>query len=77
VLVYAREDGRSRFVIALNLEPLPKVVVFGDGDLGGRVVLSTHMDREGEPVGAEIALRADEGVILALAPEEVEGAEPR
>jgi alpha-glucosidase len=73
VLVYAREEGQARFVIALNLEPLPKVVVFGDGDLQGRVALSTHMDREGEPVSAEIALRADEGVILALAPDQEQG----
>jgi alpha-glucosidase len=73
VLVYARDEGEARFVVALNLEPLPKVVVFGDGDLHARVVLSTHMDREGEPVEAEIALRDDEGVILALGPDQRQG----
>ena len=66
VLVYARaHEGASR-VIALNLEPLPKVVMFRDGDLRGRILLSTHLDREGEPVGRELALRADEGVIIAV-----------
>lgn len=73
VLVYVREHQGARRVVALNLEPLPKVVVFGEGELDGRVLLSTHLDREGEAVGAELALRADEGVIIALAPE---GASP-
>jgi alpha-glucosidase len=72
VLVYARagRDGRA-FVVALNLTPEPRTVAFADGELpsGGRVVLSTRMDRGGEAVGAGggLALRGDEGVVLELA----------
>jgi alpha-glucosidase len=69
VLVYARQDRSARFVVALNLEPLPKVIVFSEGAVRGRIVLSTHLDRREEPVGAELALRADEGVIIAVAAE--------
>ena len=71
VLVYAREDegGGGRAVVALNLEPVPKAVVFADdAGLDGRVLLSTHLDREGEPVGRELTLRADEGLVIAVAP---------
>jgi hypothetical protein len=32
----------------------------------GQVVLSTHLDRAGEPVHATLALRGDEGVIVML-----------
>ena len=32
----------------------------------GRVLLSTHLDRTGETVRHELALRGDEGVILEL-----------
>lgn len=67
VLVFARAGAGERLVVALNLEPEPKVVVFGAGDAGGHVLLSTHPDRAGEAVGRELALRPDEGVVLATA----------
>jgi hypothetical protein len=54
--------------VALNLQSSPKVVVFGEGDPRGRVALSTHLDRAGEPVGGEVALRADEGVVIEVTP---------
>jgi alpha-glucosidase len=47
----------QRFVVALNLTPEERPI-----DLRGRIVLSTHLDREGEIVER---LRADEGVIVA------------
>ena len=70
VLVYARQGLGKAFVVALNLTPEPRAVAFARGELpGGRVVISTHMDREGEPVGADggLALRGDEGVVVELA----------
>lgn len=48
----------------LNLEPRPKVIRWR-GDLGGRVVLSTHPERSGRPVADEIELAADEAVVIA------------
>ena len=52
--------------MALNLEPEPKAVVFTEDEVRGRIALSTHMDRRGERVGREVALRADEGVVIKL-----------
>jgi alpha-glucosidase len=66
VLVYAREAGSRRFVIALNLEAEPKAVLFKEGELRGRITLSTQMDRAGEAVDGELALRADEGVVIEV-----------
>jgi alpha-glucosidase len=49
VLVYARvapSGGRRAFVVALNLTPEPRAVAFARGEMpGGRVALSTRMDR--------------------------------
>jgi alpha-glucosidase len=66
VLIFARQLESRRMIVALNLEAEPKVVVFGEGEVGGRIALSTHLDREGEAVGSGLALRADEGVVIAV-----------
>lgn len=66
VLVFRRRGAGKAFAIALNLEPVPKAVLFTEDDIRGRIVLSTHLDREDEPVERELALRADEGVIIEL-----------
>jgi alpha-glucosidase len=73
VLVYLREDGHRRCLVALNLVPEPKAVLFGEASgaaeqLRGEIALSTYLDRVGEPVGAELALRADEGVVVVVEP---------
>jgi alpha-glucosidase len=60
LLAYARErDGRG-FLVLLNLGSGSRT--FGETD--GRLVLSTHLDRDGESASGEIELRANEGVIL-------------
>jgi alpha-glucosidase len=59
VLVYLREAGGGRVLVALNLTGEPRT-----GALSGRVRLSTELDREGELVSSELRLRADEGVVL-------------
>jgi hypothetical protein len=64
VLVYRRRGPERSFVVALNLEPGPKGVVFTEDEIRGRIALSTHLDRQGEEVGRELALRADEGVVI-------------
>ncbi len=63
LLAYAREKDERRFLVALNLGPGPRTL--GDSGLGrgGRVVLSTFLDREGEAVGETLDLRGDEGLI--------------
>jgi alpha-glucosidase len=65
LLAYERSVPGRRLVVALNL---------GTGTVGadlssvgsGRVVLSTHIDRDGGAADGEVALRADEGVVIAL-----------
>ena len=64
LLAYVRERDRRRFLIALNLGHDP--VTFGSEgpEIRGRLVLSTHLDRDGERVDDTLELRGDEGVIL-------------
>jgi alpha-glucosidase len=66
LVAYIREIGNRRFLIALNLGGNPHAVDFTSDGPHARIVLSTHLDRENEPVTGEINLRADEGVIVAL-----------
>ncbi|MDI3339313.1 MAG: alpha-amylase family glycosyl hydrolase [Sphaerobacter sp.] len=64
VVAFERRAGGRRFLIALNLGAHPTRV---EPDTGaGRIVLSTALDRDGEPVAGMLALRGDEGVIVAL-----------
>jgi alpha-glucosidase len=60
LLAYARKKNGHGFLVVLNLGSESRT--FGDAD--GRLVLSTHLDREGEPAKGEIELRAGEGVIV-------------
>ncbi|HWQ12705.1 MAG TPA: alpha-amylase family glycosyl hydrolase [Roseiflexaceae bacterium] len=66
VLAYLRERGGRRFLVALNLGALPQRLAW-PGMAGGRVALSTHLDRAGEPLGEALELRPDEGLVVALA----------
>jgi alpha-glucosidase len=64
-LVYLREAGSRRWLIALNLSPEPLSVSLGRSRATGEVRLSTALDREGDWFHDRVQLRADEG-ILAL-----------
>jgi alpha-glucosidase len=59
-LAYLRDD----VLVALNLSSEPQTVPLGP--LAGRVRLSSHLDGREDEVRGELALRADEGVIVAL-----------
>jgi alpha-glucosidase len=67
VLAYLRTaPGGARYLVALNLGPRPARLA-GPGLAGaGRVALSTHPDRDGDPVAAPLDLRGDEGVVVEL-----------
>jgi alpha-glucosidase len=67
LLAYVREKDGRRFLIALNLGHDP--ITFGSGGpyIQGQLVLSTHLDRDGERVRGTLALLGDEGVIVELA----------
>lgn len=66
VLAYERRWKDRRLLVALNLGSEPHALIFPDDVADGRVLLSTYVDREGERVGRELDLRADEGVIIAV-----------
>ncbi len=65
LLVYRRSYQDQQFLIALNLgsEPQPFLV---ETPGRGKVMLSTHLDRDGEVVEESFELRGDEGVIIRL-----------
>ncbi len=66
VLAYLREADGRRFLVVLNLASRPARFSLGaSGE--GTVALSTYLDHGGATVRGELELRADEGVIVALA----------
>ncbi|HET6823331.1 MAG TPA: DUF3459 domain-containing protein, partial [Anaerolineales bacterium] len=65
VLAYTRQAGTRRFLVALNLSEKPVEVPF-PALSPARIVLSTHLDREGDACERSIDLRAEEGAICAL-----------
>jgi alpha-glucosidase len=66
LLAYIRRCGEQAFLVALNLGAGPHVLSLQSLQMAGRVVLSTHLDREDRHPIRDLALRADEGAIVAL-----------
>lgn len=67
LLLFVRELGDERILVALNLGPDATAIDFAAADLHGRVLASTSADRDGERVDGSIDLRGDEGLVIALA----------
>ena len=64
---YLRSAGDRRFLVALNLTGEPRTIPVTPTTAepaAGRLVLSTKLDREDERVTGEIALRANEGILV-------------
>jgi alpha-glucosidase len=59
VLVYAREVEGGRVTVALNFTKEPRTI-----EMQGTVLLSTHLDREGDRAEGTLELRPDEGIIV-------------
>ena len=66
LLLYTREAEDGRFLVALNLGAEPLAVSLRPGEASGQVVISTRGDRTGEGVKDTIALRDNEGLVIAL-----------
>ncbi len=65
VYVYYRAVFGERYLIALNFAAEPRALAIPN-ETAGRILLSTHLDRE-EAVSLDaLTLRANEGVIIAL-----------
>ena len=65
LLMYRREAGDERLLVALNFGGEPLLVAMPEVE--GRLLLSTFCDREEEIVAGEVSLRANEGVVIRLA----------
>jgi alpha-glucosidase len=66
VLAYVRAHEGQRRLVVLNLGVQPCTFTSDRRQLQGQIVLSTHLDRYGERVRGNLALRGDEGVIVML-----------
>jgi alpha-glucosidase len=69
--LFLRELDDERILVALNMGSEPTAVAFTSGPILGRLLLSTHLDRESEEVHGSIDLRAHEGVVVKLRPQKV------
>jgi alpha-glucosidase len=65
LLLYRRRSEGKAVVVALNLGDEPVSIASDAIGLGGEILLSTFLDREGEKVQGTLDLRGDEGVIIA------------
>jgi alpha-glucosidase len=68
LVAYRRRGAARQLLVVLNFAHAPASLALPGG--GGRVLLSTFLDREGERIADQLRLRADEGLVIALdAPE--------
>ena len=65
--VYLREWVDERFAVALNFGSDPCTISI-PGESKGQVVLSSHLDREGEESLTDLSLRGNEGVVIRPSP---------
>jgi alpha-glucosidase len=66
LLVYLRQFGTERIVIALNLGSEPTEARFEGSELTGSLLISSISGRDGELVKGSITLRPNEGVLIEL-----------
>ncbi len=71
LMLFAREYGEERILVALNFADDPAAVTFSSAPLFGRVLVSAFGDRDGEKINDGIDLRACEGLVLELTPASV------
>jgi alpha-glucosidase len=71
LLLFFREQGPERLLVALNFGTSVGIAKFPD-ELAGTLLLSSHLDRQGEDVRGGIKLRPAEGAVI-----EVVGKTPR
>ncbi len=62
VIAYERAEEGERLLVALNLGHEAREIKLAAGTL----LLSTHLDREGERLASRVTLRGDEGIIVDI-----------
>jgi alpha-glucosidase len=66
LLLYVRELGDDRVLVALNLGDAPLNVQTETVRLHGTLLVSSHGDRDDETVDGALDLRGDEGAVIGL-----------
>jgi alpha-glucosidase len=66
LLLYRRQSEGGAVVIALNLGAEPVSIASEAISLGGEILLSTFLDRQGERIQGPLDLRGNEGVIVGV-----------
>lgn len=66
LLLFGRRSENDELMIALNLGDRPEAAEFQGHPLDGRLLLSSHLDRDGEKVRGTIDLRPNEGVMIEI-----------
>jgi alpha-glucosidase len=64
LLIYRRQGDAAAVVIALNMGAEPVSIASETVRLGGEILLSTFLDRQGEKIQGVLDLRANEGAII-------------
>jgi alpha-glucosidase len=67
LLLYCRQSEGRSIAVALNLGDEPVSIASEPSRLTGEILLSTLLDRHGEPIDGAIDLRGNEGVIIGPA----------
>jgi glycosidase len=67
LLLFVREHGGEKLLIALNVGQESMSVGFANGLLRGEILLSSFCDRDTELIDGIVNLRSDEGTIIKLA----------
>ena len=65
ILLYRRRSDGKVVIVALNLGAEPVSVTSSSIGFGREILLSTFLDRTGEPVRGTLDLRGNEGVIIS------------
>jgi alpha-glucosidase len=64
LLLYRRQNDEASIVVALNLGAEPISIASNAIGLGGEILLSTGLDRQGEKIAGELDLRGNEGLVV-------------
>ena len=62
MLTYERAQGSEKLAVSLNLGREAQQI----SHAAATIILSTHLDRSGENIGGNLALRHAEGVVARL-----------
>ncbi len=66
VFAFERRDGSRRLFVGLNFTHEKRTISLPEDAAGGRLLLSTRLDREGEKLSGSLNLRPAEGVVIEI-----------